>query len=61
MAIANPKTVVNKKYAKKEIKEAICKYDNLDSIIKEEMGKDSPVNLRLNDMDKIADFLTRKQ
>ena len=26
------------KYAKKEIKEAICKYDNLASIIKGEMG-----------------------
>ena len=60
VVIANPKTVVNKKYAKKEIKEAICKYDNLASIIKEEMEKDGPVNLRLNDMNKIADFLINK-
>lgn len=36
------------KYAKREIKEAICcKYDNLASIIKGEREKDSPVKLLL--------------
>lgn len=57
VVIANPKTVVDKKYAKKEIKELICKYDNVADVLRKELEKESSINMSLKDMKKIADFL----
>ena len=57
VVVANSKTVVDKKYAPKIIKEAICKYDNVAAVIKKELGKESPINLQGSRMKVIADFL----
>jgi len=57
VVVANSKTVVDKKYASKITKEAICKYDNVAAVIKKELGKESPVNLQGSKMKGIADFL----
>lgn len=55
--IANPKTVVNKTYAKKEVKDCIVKYDQLNNKIYELMDKYSEFDLSDNRLLDMAAFI----
>ena len=57
VVIANPKSIVNYKYAKKEIKNQIVKYDQLTASIKRLLKIYKEVNLKPKVMNKIANFL----
>lgn len=56
VVLANPKTVLNSKYAKKEIKNQVIKVDQLISYIKktDSVSKDEPMNKK--DMEDLANF-----
>jgi hypothetical protein len=60
VVIANPKSIIDYKYAKKEIKEQIVKYDQLTPRIKKMLSMKSEVNLNDKAMTKIANFLAEK-
>ncbi len=60
VVIANPKSIIDYKYAKKEIKEQIVKYDQLTPRIKKMLSMKSEVNLNDKVMTKIANFLAEK-
>lgn len=55
--IANPKTIINKKYAKSDIKKKVIKYDQLNNNIKEIITNTDDVDLSDNTMLEIADLL----
>lgn len=57
VVIANPKSIIDFKFAKKEIKEQIVKYDQLTPRIKKMLEIKTDVNLVPTVMTKIADFL----
>jgi hypothetical protein len=60
VVIANPKSIIDYKYAKKEIKEQIVKYDQLTPRIKKMLSMKSEVNLNDKAMTNIANFLAKK-
>lgn len=60
VVIANPKSIIDYKYAKKEIKEQIVKYDQLTPRIKKMLSMKSEVNLADKVMTKIAEYLAEK-
>lgn len=55
--IANPKTIINKKYAKNDIKKKVIKYDQLNNAIKEIIVNTDYIDLSDNTMLEIADLL----
>lgn len=57
VVIANEKTIVDKKYAKKEIKDLIIKHDQLIERIYKLVGTSNSVKLRHNYMLKIAEII----
>lgn len=57
VVLANPKTVLNSRYAKKEIKDKVIKADQLISYIKEVNSKSDLMSLSDKDMKEIADRL----
>jgi len=59
VVIANPKSIIDFKYAKKETKDQIVKYDQLTQRIKKMMDANNLVDLSYTNMIKIAEFLTQ--
>jgi len=57
VVIANLKSIVNYKYAKREIKNQIVKYDQLTPSLKRMLKMYNEVNLKPKVMNKIANFL----
>lgn len=60
VVIANPRSIIDFKYAKKEIKEQIVKYDQLTPRIKNLMLRYDSVNLSESSMNSIADYIYEK-
>lgn len=56
VVLANPKTCLNAKYAKKEIKDQVIRADHLVSYIKDMDAKEKDVNMSIDDMQKLAMF-----
>lgn len=56
VVLANPKTCLNAKYAKKEIKDQVIRADQLISYIKEMDAKEKDVNMSIDEMQKLATF-----
>ena len=59
VVIANPKTIVNKTFAKKEIKDQIVKYDQLNNVI-DSLFENSDYDFADNKLMEIADFILSK-
>lgn len=59
--IANPKSIIDFKYAKKEIKQQLVKYDQLTPSIKKMLKQNDKVNLSTAVMTKMANFLIENQ
>lgn len=57
VVLANPKTVLNSRYAKKEIKDKVIKADQLINYIKEVNSKSDLMSLSDKEMKEIADML----
>ncbi|WP_111931099.1 HRDC domain-containing protein [Clostridium tertium] len=57
VVLANPKTVLNSRYAKKEIKEKVIKADQLINYIKEVNSKSDLMSLSDKEMKEVADRL----
>lgn len=57
VVLANPKTVLNSRYAKKEIKDNVIKADQLINYIKEVNSKSDLISLSDKEMKEIADRL----
>lgn len=57
VVLANPKTVLNSRYAKKEIKDNVIKADQLINYIKEVNSKSDLISLSDKEMEEIADRL----
>lgn len=60
VVIANPKTIINKTYAKKNIKEKIVKYDQVNDKIEEILNENNDFDFSDDRMYEIADFLARE-
>lgn len=60
VVMANPRNIINYKYAPKEIKQQIVKYDQLVPFLKKMMNKPSKVDLAVVTMKNIADLLLSK-
>ncbi len=59
VVMANPKSILNHKYAPKVIKEKIVKYDQLNKKIKSYIDVKSDINLPIYSMFEIADHITK--
>ena len=60
VVVANPKSIIDFKYARKDIREQIVKYDQLTPRIKKMLSMKSEVDLSDKSMTKIANFLAEK-
>ncbi|HAE43364.1 MAG TPA: aldolase [Clostridiales bacterium] len=60
VVVANPKSIIDFKFAKKDIREQIVKYDQLTPRIKKMLSMKSEVDLSDKSMTKIANFLAEK-
>ncbi len=57
VVMANPKNIINYKYAPKEIKKQIIKYDQITDFLTKELKKDTQINMPIASMEEIAEFL----
>lgn len=57
VVMANPKNIINYKFAPKEIKKQIIKYDQLTPFLEKEMDIESEINIPIVTMQEIAQFL----
>lgn len=57
VVMANPKNIINYKYAPKEIKQQIIKYDQITDFLTKELKKETQINMPIATMEEIADFL----
>ena len=57
VVMANPKNIINYKYAPKEIKKQIIKYDQLTDFLTKGLKKDTQINMPIATMEEIAEFL----
>ena len=60
VVIANPKSIIDFKYTKKDMREQIVKYDQLTPRIKKMLEVKSDVNLSPANMEKIAGFVKKR-
>lgn len=60
VVIANPKSIVNTKYAKKDLKKQITKYDQLTPKLKSMLKTYEKINMSLAQVKKISEFLLEK-
>ena len=60
VVLANPKSIIDFKYAPKEIKQQIVKCDQLVPFMKKKMSEPSPVELAILTMESIAESLVSK-
>jgi len=60
VVMANPKSIINYKYAPKEIKNQIIKYDQLTNYLNKELDKASDINIPIVTMAEIAEFLLER-
>lgn len=58
--MANPKNIIHYKYASKEIKQQIIKYDQLTDFLTKQLEKETQINLPIATMEEIADFLLNR-
>lgn len=57
VVMANPKSIIDYKFAPKEIKDQIIKYDQLTPYLKKMISKTSDINMPIVTMNEIAEFL----
>lgn len=56
VVLANPKTILNAKYAKKEVKQKVIRLDQLIAYIKEVDGAEKDYSIKTDEMLKVAQF-----
>lgn len=60
VVLSNPKTIVNDRFAKKEIKENVIRVDQLINVLKKKNAESKELSSSLKDMRKLAEGLLKK-